>query len=74
MQHCRALLGGGEKVHTLPDPLKSGVLNPSPWSEIKHRRTVVLDMPTARHRQVEGRDLAEAWAAGEIVCFSVMAS
>ena len=43
-----------------PGPLRLGVLNHSHQPEIKHRRTVVLGVPTARYRQVKDRDLTKA--------------
>jgi len=49
---ARLFSGGGEQVHALPSPLRFGGLNPSLWPELKHRRTVVPGMPTARGRQI----------------------
>lgn len=48
VRHTRCLSSlGGEHVHALLGPLKYGVLNPSHWPQIKHRRTMVPGKLTA---------------------------
>jgi len=60
--HAAALLGqnstrhnvvrlgsrGGEWVHAIAGPLRFGVLYPIQAPDIKHRRTVALDVPMAQ--------------------------
>lgn len=41
------------------------VSNPTPQSEIKHRRTVALGKLKDGHKQVEAKDLMKAWDTKE---------